>query len=137
MDSKYIKGLEIITKAMFDLQKIYDEADSRGLENLEASEAIYNLLDRLENTKDTIKYYTRETTEGYLEELPSGKFEIEPTEGGYSHSLSCGSALELYFEGEGWQPGRVEYMPDKGYYFYNIDMSNPTLYRGMKARFRK
>lgn len=136
MDHQYIKALDLIINVKIDLQKIYNNADCKGLENAAVNNSLDELIEELEKTQYGIEYYSRPAKEGCLTESNNGKFKIEYTNGNSSYPLGCGSSLEIYDNEKGWKIGRVEHNTNKGYYFYNRKLQYPALYPGMKARLR-
>lgn len=141
MDNNYIKALDIIEKAKYDLSKIYEKGTTETLEDKKAYKEIEKVLDCLDDAKDTIIHYNKPIWEGSLMENENGKFSIEFNDGSSPHALSCGSSLEVYLRedsdedvDEGWHSGRVE-ANNKGYYFYGAN--KPMLYQGMRVRIRE
>ena len=133
MEQGYILAESIISKAAYELNKIYDSAGVKSPEDTEAYRAIEKALYALRDTEQELRYLSSPTKEGQLQEQSNGKFAIEYTDGTESEDLSCGSSLEIYDQEEGWQFGRVE-AKDGQYYFWGD--SRPFLYTGMRARKR-
>jgi len=69
--------------------------------------------------------------EGYLNEMPSGRFELLDKHDKHIMYFTCGSPIEIYYNGE-WIIGRVEADIKGNYYFYGAD--KPYLHNGMRAR---
>jgi len=133
MDKNYFRAREIINKARHELEKIYNSADHKGIEDQEANSLLEILIEKLEAAESEINYLSSPVKEGRLiEDGSRGKFYIEYDDKTESPVLNCGSALELYYNDE-WHIGRVE-ATDGKYFFYGED--RPFLYTSMKARKR-
>lgn len=69
--------------------------------------------------------------EGYLREMPNGRFELLDKKGKQITYFTCGSPIQIYYGNE-WIEGRIEADREGNYYFYGAD--KPYLHSGMKAR---
>ena len=137
MDNQYITALKtFIEKTKSEAEKIHEDNPGEELEDNEVSKALKVLVEKLDDIKSTIEYYSRSTNEGYLVENSSGKYVIKFLNGDSSNEIICGNNLEVYVNGKGWKSGRIEYSEDKGYYFYNAEELYPKLYTDMKVRIR-
>ena len=137
MDNQYITALStFIEKTKIETEKIHEDNPCEELEDNEVSKSLIALMEKLDDIKNTIKYYSNPTNEGYLVENSSGKYVIKFLNGDSSSEIVCGSNIEVFVNGKGWKAGRTEYSEEKGYYFYNAEELYPKLYTDMKVRIR-
>lgn len=144
LDKEYSKAESIISNAKYQLEKIFDNGNYKGVENYEAYKELEHLIEKLDDTERHLQYLGKPTKEGRLVEDRGGKFFIAYDDGEESYLLSCGTSLEVYLKEdleedveEGWHIGRVEHRSkngQEGYYFYGAN--KPFLYEGMRARKR-
>lgn len=138
MDNKYLQANDIIKKAMYDLRKLLDQADYEGAENSQAYDNLEYLIEKMEDTTESIEYLAAEVKEGVLFlDKKLNKFYIKYYDGTESYPLSCGSSLEYFYDE--WLFGGVEYTQrdgKEGYYFYNHEAGHPFLMEGMIVRKR-
>lgn len=132
MNKEYIKALSIIENSLKDINRIYDKAEYKEFEDIKACQAMEKLIEYMESFIGEIKHYSKDTTEGYLNISPNGRYNIRSTE------LTCSHPIEIYnTEYQEWKAGRVEHSSRYGgYYFYNYDGNHQPLFNGMKARIR-
>jgi len=132
MDKNYLKSINEITLLQKTLERLLKEALCDSLEDNKACNVLERLTEELDSAARTLKHYSKPVKEGRLYKQANGRFIINDNE------LSSGHSLEVWNdEYQKWETGRVEYSDSKGgYYFYNLNMKNPALYNGMKARIR-
>jgi len=140
---KYIQHLREINVLAEKLDDTLDSlpgcSDNETMEETEIRCAIYRAAEKLNDAKRAIEHFTKATKEGTLKKNDLDRYEIHFKKG-ESHSLSCGSSLEVYLKDdreevereEGWYSGSVEH--SDGYYFRGP--GNPKLKTGMKVRIR-
>lgn len=143
MNVNYRKILDKVIFAKQDIEKLWQEAESKTFEDKHAYRIAENLVDQLETVIHRLERLTMPVIEGKLREDPEReKFELirSDTGKGIGWQFSCGDYIEVKDDEGEWHPGRVEHTTRDGctgYYFCNYDMDNPFLNTGMKARIRK
>lgn len=138
MHKDYVKALSIIMdKTKHDIQNYYEEDLGDGLDDINVCKSLKKLVEQLEETKDTLSYYLRNTNEGYLVlENISSNYVIKFLDGDSFQKLNCGSYLEAYLNEKVWKVVKIENNSEKGYSFYNPEIGYQKLYSKMKVRVR-
>lgn len=140
MDINYLKIRDTLKIALADVKKYYKNAPTKTFEDKQAILIVENIIPEIETAVERIEYYSKPVIEGCLKQMKSGRFDLINSEGRSLKTFTCGSNIELYnFEDNTWYPGRVEHTTRDGYtgyYFYNMDLNDPFLDDGMRARIR-
>ena len=140
MYTKYIGDIillsEKLNKAIYLLPT---SSEKETMEETKIRLSIAKAAEALNDSKNTIKHFTKNTRQGCLKKNSQGKFYIQFGNGEESYAFSCGNSIEVYLDEnakkdimEGWHSGKVEYS-DK-YYF--CGPGNPNLNSNMRARVR-
>lgn len=134
MKVEYTKAQDIINKARIQLEKLLEEIHgNQTVEDHEAYSNLDNIIDKLTSAENEFEYLNAPVKEGILSlDHGTDKYYIDYDDGCQSALLSCGSSLEIFYEGD-WVIGRVE-AQDRNYYFYGAD--KPLLFKGMRVRKR-
>lgn len=129
MNSNYIKILDKLSFTILDFKKSIDSTPQKINEDRKIHILLDDLLDKLDDATNLIKYFNQTAITGILKELPNGRYGID------NYEITCNTPLEVYsYEYDDWFLGRIEY--SNRYYFCCDELDNPLLFSGMKVKIR-
>ena len=97
MHKNYIESAEKLKYVSHNILNLIVNADKDAFEDKNAYRLLENIHISIQSTIKDVGYYSRLTKEGYLSEIPNGRYELDGIE------LTSGMPLEIYSEGfEEW-----------------------------------